>query len=170
MRTLVLYYSWTGETERAATQLAQAIGADLEALTEMKPRRGIFGALRASWESLTGRCPELTPLKVAPKNYDLLVLGTPVWASRVSSPMRAFLTEQKGRFKHTATFCTQMGSGGEKVLEQMERLIGAPPVAAVVLSQDEEGSGARQSALDDYVVKLRAFIEDTRTIRAIASL
>lgn len=170
MRTLVLYYSWTGETKRAAAEVAQAINADLEALTEMRPRRGVFGALRASWESLTGLRPKLAPLELDPKNYDFIVLGTPVWASRMSSPMRTFLREHKGDLKHTAVFCTQMGSGGEKTLQEMERLIGASPVAETVLSQDEEDSGARQARLNEYVAKLRAFIEDTKTIRAIASL
>ena len=56
-------------------------------------------AMRFAWHP---RCPLI----------DLIILGTPVWAHNMCSPMRSYITAQKERFRAIAVLCTQGGSGG----------------------------------------------------------
>jgi NAD(P)H-hydrate repair Nnr-like enzyme with NAD(P)H-hydrate epimerase domain len=68
-------------------------------------------------------------------SYDLVVLGTPVWASHVSSPMRSFVRAHAAQFKRIAVFCTQGGNGGPKVLAEIAALCGKDAVATLVLNE-----------------------------------
>ena len=61
----------------------------------------------------------------------------PVWAGRLSSPMRSYIHANAGRFRRLAAFCTMGGSGGETVLDEVAALCGKPLVARLVLSDTE---------------------------------
>ncbi len=41
-----------------------------------------------------------------PSEYDLVILGTPVWAGKMSSPLRSYIKTTAGKFKTVAFFCT----------------------------------------------------------------
>ena len=94
---------------------------------------------------------DIEPASADPRDYALVVLGTPVWAGNMSSPMRAYIARHKLDFGRIALFCTQGGSGGEKVLRTMADLCGKSPVATVCLN-DSEIDG------DLHGVKLQAFM------------
>lgn len=134
---LVVYYSRTGITERIARKLAADCACDIEAIREPGTRRGLPGYLRSIYEALSGKQPALLPATRNPADYELVILGTPVWGGRVSSPMRAYLQANRGRFRHIATFCTMGGSGGDKALNEIEALCGQPAVARLVLTDGE---------------------------------
>ena len=50
-RTLVVYYSRTGNTERVAKDVAARLGADLERIVDKASRLGFTGYLRAVYDS-----------------------------------------------------------------------------------------------------------------------
>jgi flavodoxin len=151
-KILVVYFSRTGYTKKVAEQIAARCGADLEAIEEVRDRSGIFGYLRSAREAYKKRPSEIRPATRNPSEYDLVIAGTPVWASNVSSPVRAYLVAQRGQLKQVAAFCTQGGSGAEKVLADMAELLGRQPVASVSLNDGE-------IKRDRYAEKLTRFIE-----------
>jgi len=57
-----------------------------------------------------------------PSDYDLIILGTPVWAHNMCSPLRSYIMAQKERFRAVAVLCTQGGSGAGKVVGDVARL------------------------------------------------
>ena len=61
--------------------------------------------------------------KKDPKKYDLIIIGTPVWAWTTTPAIRTYLTQNKP--KKVAFFCTSGGSKG-KVFEDMEELSKKP--------------------------------------------
>jgi flavodoxin len=52
-RTLIVYYSLSGNTERVARDLAAHLDADLRRLRERTNRHGFLGHLRAAFDSLS---------------------------------------------------------------------------------------------------------------------
>ena len=141
---LVVYYSRTGNTERVASRIASACACDLEPIREARTRAGLPGYLRSCFEAITGKRPALLPGTRNAGDYELVILGTPVWAGRVSAPMRSYVLANRGRFHRTALFCTMGGSGGDKVLDELAALCGRPPVARLVLT-DREIAGQRDN-------------------------
>lgn len=168
MRVLVLYYSQSGNTAAAADTVARKIGADLAVLQETRSRRGVFGSLRSVFEVLTGRHTKLLPLDVDPATYDLIVLGTPVWAARMSTPVRTFIEDHTSRLNHVAFFCTQGSSGGEAVMSAMQTATGRAPVATLVLSHPDLNAATGDAKLERFADALTAFIDETGRLRPVA--
>lgn len=118
-RTLVAYYSWSGNTAKVAKAIAEALGADLEEIRETRSRRGVFGYIGAAMEAAREHPAPIQPAIRNPGGYDLVVLGCPVWAQKMASPMRAYLLRERAHFKRIGLFCTLGGAGGEAALAGM---------------------------------------------------
>lgn len=116
MKTLVLYYSRTGNTARVAEAIAAELGADLEALQDPTHYAGALGFLKASRDALTGGVAALAPLEHDPAGYDLVIVGQPVWANRPTPAVNA-LAEMPGfHGRRVALFATYDGSGARGCL------------------------------------------------------
>jgi flavodoxin len=157
-KVLVVYYSRTGATRRLAEALASALQADIEPITDRKNRSGIFGYLHSVAESLQKRGASIEPMKTDPKSYDLVVIGTPVWAWSVSSPVRSYLAAYRERLPEVAFFCTMGGRGSERAFEEMQVLAGKAPRANYALN-------AREVASETYGADIAQFSEQLKTLR-----
>ena len=95
MYTLCLYYSRTGSTEKLIREIAQELGCEMFKLDDGVDRTGWRGWLRSGMQAMSRRPPRVTlPKTTLPLSvYDLVIIGTPVWAGRCSAPVRSFLVE-----------------------------------------------------------------------------
>ena len=78
-RILVVYHSRTGYTRRVALDLARRLGADLDVIRIVQPMHGPVGYAMCALEALLGLAPALRRQGKYPSEYDLVILGTPVW-------------------------------------------------------------------------------------------
>lgn len=77
MRTLVLYYSYGGNTRGIAEMIQSVTGGDMAEIETVKPYTGDYNAVVAQGkqEVDSGFMPELKPLDVDLSAYDTIVLG-----------------------------------------------------------------------------------------------
>lgn len=132
---LVVYYSLTGNTRQVAEIIAAAYDADLELIEETYNRDTGPGRIRSAIEGFWGLSSSITPPKHDLSEYDLVVVGTPVWAARLSSPVRAYLSQQRASLERVAFFCTQGGIGGKWALYSMAKVSGWRPIARMIISE-----------------------------------
>jgi flavodoxin len=132
--TLVVYYSLTGHTRQIAEAIAAAHDADLEVIEDTFDRGTGLGHPRSAIEGLLGLRSSITPPKHDLSEYDLFVVGTPVWSARLSSPVRAYLSQQRASLERVAFFCTQGGIGGKWALQDMAKVSGQWPIARMIIS------------------------------------
>src|SRR5690348_16078494 len=123
-RILVVYYSLSGNTERVAKDLAAHLGADLQRIRERTNRRGFLGHLRAAFDSLRERPAPLMDVARDAAEYDLTIVGTPIWTGRVTPAVRTYLESIRGRVRHVAFFTTSGNNGVDKVILSMHWQIG----------------------------------------------
>ena len=159
MTTLITYFSHTGNTKRIAEAIAEHCPADLEQITEVTPRSGFLGYLTAGRDAWRKTASEIRPVKTEPGNYDLVIVGTPVWAWNLTPPVRNYLQKFGEQFERVAFFCTQGGSGAEAVFKQMAELCGKQPIATLVVTEGE----FKQA---DYTTKVRSFTESLSDIKS----
>ena len=78
--------------------------------------------------------------KLSLSEYDLVIIGTPVWAGRCSSPVRSFLLQFGEELKEAAYVITR-GSDVryEEVFDQMDLYVPAGHSAAVSLRSGSVG-------------------------------
>jgi flavodoxin len=137
MKILVVYYSRTRVTRKLADFIAQKIGATTEEIKDTVNRAGALGYILAGRDAMKRRMTKLEIPKNNPADFDLVVIGTPVWAWNMSTPIRTYLEERKSQFKQVAFFCTMGGNGDETAFREMGEIIGKKPVATLSLKTKE---------------------------------
>ncbi len=152
MKTLIAFYSRTGTTKKIAKVLAEKLGADLEEIKDTVDRSGIKGYLISGRDAMKKKITKLEPARFNPADYDLTIIGTPIWGGNMSVPTRTYISEQKYNFKSTAFFCTMGSSGNEKTFSEMEKAIGKKSLGTLAIL-------TREAATDNFSVKVNDFLE-----------
>lgn len=155
MKTLIIYFSRDGHTKKVAEYLSEKLGANIEEITEPEKRGGLMGYLRSGKESFQEATPKINPLKNNSSEYDLVVLGTPVWAGNVASPVRTYLKEQSSGIKKIAFYCTSKTKDVKKTFEEMKKLSGKEPVATENYTDNIIDKNGHLNDLDDFILKLK---------------
>jgi flavodoxin len=154
MKSLVVFYSRTGTTKQIGEALAQLLGCDSEELVDTKKRSGPLGWLSAGRDATQKKLTTLAEIKHDPALYDLVILGTPVWAGTVSSAIRTYISANKSKFKRVAFFYTQGGTKHKQLFDEMEALCEQRPVDTLAVSQKEVKKGAYQDKLSQFAYRL----------------
>lgn len=157
MRVLVVFFSRSGHTRELAERLARRLRATLMPITERQSRAGPGGYLRSLVEALAGTDVAINPPREDLRYYDLVLIGGPVWASRPSSPVATFVRRYRRRLRRVAFFCTASGSGEERALAALERLLGHPAEATLAVSAGEldEHDPVVDARIQEFVAGLR---------------
>ena len=120
MKSLVAYYSRTNITKKLAEDIASKIDADVEEIKPKKDYQGKLGYARGGKHAIQEKIIDLEPLKYDPQDYEVVYLGTPVWASKSSSPLISYIKLNEGKFNDVKFFVTAGGSGFDSTLKQLE--------------------------------------------------
>lgn len=164
-KVLVVYYSRTGHTRTVAQLLASTLGADVEAIEEdakSARRNNVWAYLKSALEAAFRLKVSLRPPRHDASQYDLVLIGTPIWFWSVSSPVRAYIARYRGDFRRVAFFCTCGGAGQSKVFEELERLSGKMAVAGCAVREAE-------IANQQYIGKVAEFAARLEKTGAIKS-
>ena len=154
-KILVAYYSRTGFTQAIARQIAASCGADLESIEDVTGRSGVVGYARSAFEAVLHLEAPIRRAKFIPGDYDLVVIGTPIWFWNVASPVRAYLQRHRRHFRHVAFFCTYGGSGQSKVLGDLSALCGKTAVATLAVCEREVTQELHHDLLARFVANLK---------------
>jgi len=150
----VACYSLSGHTRRLAMELARACNADVEIIGEVANRTGFLGHLRSVLQALMHLQPAIRPSRCVPRDYELVVVCTPVWAWNMAAPMRTWLRRHRAGIRRVACVCTYAGSGQAKVLDDMARLCGRPPVATLAILTERIEQKTHGRRLHDFASRV----------------
>lgn len=140
-KILIVYFSRGGNTAQVAETISSQSGAALEPLVSKISYEGVFGYIRALRGAMRKKTAEIEHPKFDPDDYDLVVVGSPVWGGNVTPPVRRYLQKYGHSIARLAVFCTEGGSGEENTLLQMAELCGQKAVASLVVKEKDLKSG-----------------------------
>ncbi len=134
MKILITFYSRTGITRKTAKDMGQLISTtgyeiDIEEIIDKKDRSGKIGYMVAGKDALAKKETEIGDVHHDPGNYDMVILGTPVWAGTITPAVRTYLHKYRECIKEAAFFCTHGGGGSSKTFDVMEDILDLPPLA-----------------------------------------
>ena len=128
MKKLVVYFSATGTTKRAAERLATAVSADL---FEIRPAIPYTDA-DLDWTSSKSRSsaemndpdsrPEIAEPTPNMADYDTVFIGFPIWWYTAPHIIHTFLESCDFSGKTLAPFATSGGSGIGKAADELRKL------------------------------------------------
>ena len=98
--------------------------------------------------------------------YDLVVIGTPVWAWSLSSPVRAYLLANKSRLPAVAFFCTLGGAGSDRAFDQMQQVTGKRPVGCLSVTAGEVATAAYEVRVATFAQSLQRELAGQRETAA----
>jgi hypothetical protein len=140
MRTLVLYFSNTGNTRKVGEVLAKQTGAEFGEITCSAYLRW-YGPVLMAWDIFTGGRPPVDTLAMQATHYDLIILGSPVWGARCAPPVRSVLRNWQLKADRLALFVTCRGtspnSPPERAIAEMTQLAPMPPLATAIFRERE---------------------------------
>ena len=149
MKSLITYYSKTGNTKKIASEIAKILKADVDEIIDLKKRAGFFGFLIAGKDALFKKTTKIN-FKKNPTNYDLVVIGTPIWAGTITPAVRTYLKNNK--FKKLAFFST-CANKNKKGFQQME-LLSKKPLVMLDLPAKEIKNNYK-TKLNEFCKKLK---------------
>ena len=110
---LIIYYSRTGNTRTVAQELARSLSCEIEEIISRKNRH-LWGILTCVNDQLFDRDDVITPLKKDIARYNPLLIASPVWIHRISSPMRTFIKYSGLKGKDAVLILTNNGNFSEE--------------------------------------------------------
>ena len=134
MKAAVVYYSLEGHTKFAAERIARELSADLVPLLPVKeyPKGQVSKYFWAGKSATFRETPKLETFSFDAEGYDLLVLGTPVWAGTFAPPLRTFLRGNRLAGKKAAFFACCSGGSTDKCFEELQKEIPGCSVLATL--------------------------------------
>ena len=142
MKTLVIYYTRTGNTKFVAETIAAELGADLEEVIDLKNRQGRLAFLSAGKDAMSGKETMIAKTKRTTTDYDLIIIAQPVWAGSPTPAIRTYLNKNELSGKKVALFFSDssLGQAFEKTKKLMlnSTFIAELAIPAKTLKNKEE--------------------------------
>lgn len=157
-KTLVVYFTSGNAAQRVALDLVALYSADLEKIEEVTVRKGGWGFMTAGAASTFNQAVAIKPPVHDPSGYDRVFVLTPVWAWRLSPPVRTWLRMFKGRLPDVAFATISGDTKPEKIVASMAREGGRQPFASAGFSEADFKPANRAAYLD----KVRQLISISR--------
>ncbi len=156
MKTAIVYYSMHGNVRYVSEKVAKELGADLIELVPVKayPDKGAMQFIWGGSAVTFKKKPELEPYTFNASDYDLVIIGTPVWASNFTPPLRTFFENNDLTGKKIAVIATSAGGDSAKCVEAVKAAAKADSLAAVLSLTDPKDKPS-----DENEKQIAAFIE-----------
>lgn len=128
-KILTAYFSASGTTSGAAKSLADAVGADLYEIKPAVP----YTKADLDWTNKSSRSsvemndkssrPELADKSANVGDYDIILLGFPIWWYVAPTVINSFLESYDFSGKKIALFATSGGSGFGKTVIELKKSV-----------------------------------------------
>ena len=149
MKTLFLYYSFTGNGDVVADYLSGK-GAEIRKVEPKKPlpKSFFWSVMTGGFLATVGHKSKLLPWDTSFEGFDRIVIGSPVWNARFSCPINSVLAEADFAGKELA-FVLYSGSGAAP--KAAERIAKEYPTAQVITLKDPKKYPDELSKLDELL-------------------
>ncbi|MCG2677770.1 NAD(P)H-dependent oxidoreductase [bacterium] len=135
MEIAIIYYSYSGNTHKAAKVMEEILTAQANSVKRLRieapgeSKNFFIQALRG----LMKKKAEISSVETDLTPYDLIIFGTPVWAREMVPAMREFLEKAGGLLRKKAVVFATYGSGLGKdhCLDSLERILKEKSVSQI---------------------------------------
>ena len=124
-KTLILYYSRSGNTRAACEALQKEIGADIREIKDLNSRDKGFGMIAGMVKTILGMQTDIEPATVDFAPYNRIIISAPIWAAKFGLAMRTFVERSSFAEKDVIIFITSDSFIEEKYQQKHKDLVAA---------------------------------------------
>ena len=158
-KTLIIYYSWSGNTRGVAREIAQQTGFDSIELELVKPYSSNYNTVLN--EAQRDQHKQVRPTlktKIAPEKwaeYDTIILGYPNWWASIPMPIATLLETYDFSGKTIMPFCSH---GGGRFGQSLTAIAKLAPKARLTegLSVHYSGGNSLKKDVEKWLKKMGA--------------
>ena len=155
MRTLVTYFSRTGQTSRIAKEIAMRCDAHLDQIHAQAQEITWFAGLRYNWQAMVQAAPPIQRPARNPANYALVVIGVPISRAGLAPPVRSYVRQHAARIQQVAFFCAEGEGHEERGFAELSRLCAKQPTATLAVARKSLPASASRAQLIEFVNRIR---------------
>ncbi|MFH0739420.1 MAG: NAD(P)H-dependent oxidoreductase [Candidatus Omnitrophota bacterium] len=156
MKSIVIYYSYSGNTKQVARALVEFLAQKGEVeeveLQGLDESRSFFAQCNRALRKVRGKIQEVQPDL---SGYDLVCLGTPLWAFSPAPAMNTYMDLAFGLLGKKVVLFTTYGSGtgNERCINYMQELLSQK--GAIVFSRFsiQQGKAGRKEFVSSEINK-----------------
>ena len=172
-KTLVVYYSYTGNSREIVNTLTSQMEADV---LEIQPaEKGLkyeannyalgtqlLNAIKANPND-AGSYPAIDPVTISPADYQNIIIVTPLWWSQMAAITQAYLFQNASKMagKHVGLIVSSHSSGISGVVSDAERLLPHVTWMGDALWINASNHSNRASLIEDWLKTLNFDKENT---------
>ena len=111
MKTLLVYYSYTGQTKLIGEKIKNKIDCNVVELKPVIPFSTDYGEVVDEYQNNESdkKCVKIEELNINLDEYDKVIMGTPVWWYSITPVLREFLNKYDLSGKKVYPFATNAG-------------------------------------------------------------
>jgi flavodoxin len=150
MNTCFIYHSYSGITRKLVEKVRAACGGDAIEVTPRQRYNALTAYTLGCMRARNGQCDPIDPEIIDVSGYDLIVIGTPVWAFRATPAVNAAIASLRGaEGKKAVLFATCGGTPGETIPRLRDALAGkgAEVIGEMVFTKKDTGDPEKIDAL-----------------------
>lgn len=157
MKTLILYYSYKGNTKRIAEMIQKEIGGDLARIETVVPYDSDYNKVvnQGQDEVNRGYMPKIKPLDVRFEDYSRIILGTPVWWYTFAPAIHTFLVHYDFTGKTVYPFVTNGGWVGHTMKDFVTACKGAKVERGINIKFDEGKLRTSETEIRRWIHEIR---------------
>lgn len=160
MNSLVVYYSRTGKTRYVAEQIAECLDAEIEEIIDKTDRSGKFGFLKSAIEAVVEGETKIENSEYSPNDYDLVLLGCPVWARKLPPAMRTYLKKFDLSDKRIALFNTNDSDENQNTFSTMKKLANNEnTIDQLVVSKVSKNKEKKTKRIEEWCEEIKRKLE-----------
>jgi flavodoxin len=155
---LIVYYSRSGNTRKVADMIAHLIDCDVEPIVCKANLSGFWGFIKCVFHAVFNKLPQINEIEGIEhdlEKYKVVLIGTPIWGGRISSPIRTFIDRYKDKLTRVAFFATMGAEPNEGIFRNINNTLAKEPVAILIISVKELKGGINKKKLNDFITPIQ---------------
>ena len=157
MKSLVVYYSFTGKTRLVAQVIAEALNATLVEIEEKRPIPLPFVYVSGGFKAFMNWGSKINPIDVDLRQYERIFIGSPIWFSRPAPAINSFIYQTNFEGRSVIPVFTMGGNTSEsamanitaKIERRQGKVVGSFAIKSYEVS-DEEIIARAKEAIKKY--------------------
>lgn len=159
-KTLILFYSLSGNTEKIANKIRDELDADIEKIETVQPYEGSYDDIVEQGQLEVERLllPEIKELEHDVRDYDVVIVGTPTWWYTMAPAVRTMLSNTQWSGKTIVPFQTHVGWPGHTIKDIKSLCAGATFKCEKKIKYSSEELSAlvtSESEIEDWIEELK---------------
>ena len=125
MKTLIVYYSYTGNTELVSKTMATELKADVLKIEDAQTPSKFKAYIKGAFAARKGESWPIKTVNIPLKDYDRVFIGGPIWWGRVAPELNGYVEQADLKDKSVILFVTMGGSEPAEAIKALTASIEA---------------------------------------------